>query len=169
MATSEDFYAWSKSEDFNRYLEYTPHKSINESDQYLNILKKRSNSINCHFWTICDKKGQVIGSFSVHNINLTRGSCEIGYGLHPKVWGKKYFKEALSLVTNYLFNEFNFHRIVAITNSNNMPSVNGLISFGFVKEGILREYYLDQKDGIFYDALILSFLKSDYKSRSINK
>ena len=74
----------------------------------------------------------------MHNINLTKRSCEIGYGLHPDVWGKKYFKEVLSLVIDYLFNDLNFHRIVAITNSNNLPSIYGLISLGFIKEGKLK-------------------------------
>ena len=40
LANSNDFYRWSNSEDFNKFLEYTPHKSIHESEEYLNLLKK---------------------------------------------------------------------------------------------------------------------------------
>ena len=37
------------------------------------------------------------------------------------------------------------------------------------KKENLRDYYLDKKDNKFYDALILAFLKSEYKFKSSSK
>ena len=89
--------------------------------------------------------------------------------MHPDVWGKKYFKEVLSLVIEYLFNELKFTELLQLQILIIYLQFMVLSRLVFVKEGKLRDYYLDKKDNKFYDALILSFLKSEYKFRSSYK
>jgi RimJ/RimL family protein N-acetyltransferase len=66
----------------------------------------------------------------------------------------------MTLVLSNLFSVFAFHRISAVTQADNTPSIEGLKSLGFSAEGRLRDYYLDF-DGQRHDALLLAILRSD--------
>jgi len=50
------------------------------------------------------------------------------------------------------------HRIYAYTSINNIPSIRGMLSTGFIKEGEIRDYYL--KDGVYFNAYLASRIKS---------
>ena len=94
---------------------------------------------------------------------LIRKHCrgEIGYALHPKVWGNGYMKETLDCLIPFGFNEMNLHSIEANLNPNNGNSERLLQRFGFKKEAYFRENYLF--NGKFNDSVIYSLLESDLK------
>ena len=165
-----DMFEYSKNPTFYKYMEYEFHKSIEDTKQYLNKLISRSNSDSAHYWFIYLKsEKKIIGSFGVLNIDQRRGCAEIGYGLSPSYWGKGYFHEALNLVLKFLFLDLNFHRVSAITQIDNLPSINALEKAGFKKEGTMRDYYLSYKNKLRHDAVILSILKNEFLQESVEK
>ena len=95
------------------------------------------------------------------NIDTRKSITEIGYGISPDYWGKGYFKEALTMVLSFLFEELNFYKVWAKTQSNNISSIKALENSGFTNEGIMRDFYLSNK-GERYDAAFLSILKEEY-------
>lgn len=55
---------------------------------------------------------------------------------------KGYMTEALKEVIDYGFGKLNLHRIQAMVDNSNTPSVRLLNRFGFTKEGTMREDYV---------------------------
>ena len=162
MQGLEDMHEYSSRIEFYKYLEYDSFKSIEETENYLRKIVNRSNRKNSHYWFIrLNNTDKVIGTFGLLNIDYSRKSVEIGYGLSPDYWGKGYFKEALLGVLEYLFIEIKLNRIGAKTQSNNLSSIKSLKNSGFQKEGIMREYYVSS-DNKKYDATLLSILSIDY-------
>ena len=143
------------------FLEFEPHRSIEETEEYLRKLIARSKLESGHYWFIALKESKkVIGTVGLLNIDKRKGSAEIGYGLSPDYWGQGYFQEALVIVAKYLFLELGFHRISAITQSDNEPSVRALERLGFKREGLMRDFYL-HTDGRRYDAALMGILRHE--------
>ena len=158
----QDMYEYSKNRLLYKYFEFEPQKNRKETKEYLIKLLKRSEAENAHYWfirLIGDNK--IIGTFGVHDIDQRKKSAEVSYGMSPDYWGKGFFKETLRIVLDYLFFECNFYRVNATTRSDNLPSVKGLESVWFQKEGVLRDYYLSY-NGERHDAAILAILRHEY-------
>jgi ribosomal-protein-alanine N-acetyltransferase len=156
-----DFHEYSLCAKFYQYLEYPPFKNIDESEAYLKKLIERSKSPLQQYWFVkIIKTGKVIGSFGVNNLNESRKSIEIGYGISPYYWGKGYFNESANLIIEYIFKELKIHRIVARTAAFNKASTSGLTKLGFTQEGIMRDYYKDY-NGKRLDAVLFAKLSTD--------
>jgi len=157
-----EMYEYSKNPLLYKYFEFEPQKSIEETLEYLMKLLKRSEADNAHYWFIrLLENDKVIGTFGIHDIDQRKKTAEVSYGISPGYWGMGYFTETLQIVLYHLFVECDFFRIYATTRSDNVPSIKGLESVGFQKEGILRGYYLSH-DGKRHDAAILAILQQDY-------
>ena len=153
---------YSIKPEFYRYLEYEPHKTIEDTKQYLERLIKRSNSHSGHYWFIkLKEENKIIGTFGVLNIDRKRYSAEIGYGLSPNYWERGYFRESLLMVLKHLFVDLHFYRVWAKTQYNNAPSIKALEKAGFKNEGVMRGFYLSS-DGKRYDAVLSSILRDEF-------
>ncbi len=158
----DDIHEYSIMPQFYDYLEYPPFKNIDETKSFLLKLFKRSDDITGHYWFIYNiSKNKVIGTIGLLDMDLRKGSAELTYGLSPNFWGKGFFSEALKLVTNWFFEQDNTHRLFVKTAGENINSINAVLRIGFKREGLLRDYYLDEKTQKREDAILLSMLKSD--------
>jgi len=158
----EDMHEYSVDPLFTRYFEYETTDNINGTEKILEKFIKRSNKETGFYWFIkLMGVNKIIGTFGLNDIDQRKGSVEIGYGISPKYWGKGYFKEALILILKFIFIENNFNRVWAKTQSNNIPSINGLTNLGFKQEGVMRDYYLSYT-GKRHDALLLSMLRHEF-------
>ena len=159
----EDMHEYSSKIEFYKYLEYDKFKTIEETKNYLKKIIKSNKRNNTHYWFIRLKDSfKVIGTFCLVNIDESRKSVEIGYGLSPDYWGNGYFNETLFGILKYLFFELKFNRVWAKSQSNNSPSIKGLKNAGFQDEGRMREYYVSSENKK-YDAILLSILSKDFK------
>ena len=159
----EDMHEYSSKIEFYKYLEYERFKTIEETENYLKKIIKRSKRSNSHYWFIRLKDSfKVIGTFGLLNIDVSRKSVEISYGISPDYWGNGYFKETLLGILKYLFLELKFNRVWAISQSNNNASIKCLKSADFQVEGRLREYYMSSENQK-HDATLLSILSKDFK------
>jgi len=107
--------------------------------------------------------GKIIGTISIHNIS--RGyssSCEIGYKFSSEVHRRGYATEALTAVSQLIFNELGIHRIMAWALPENRASIRLLQRVGFTYEGVSREYLL--LHGQWRDHAQFSLLASDQSS-----
>ena len=159
-----DIHEYSTIPIFYKHLEYDYFKSLDETKSFFNKISLRSNDIDCHYWMIYHvEKDKVIGTIGLHDINWRNGSAELTYGLSPNFWGKGFFSESLNLVVEWFFDLKNTNRLFLKTIVSNIGSVNSVSNYGFKKEGVLREFYLDEKTNVRQDAVIFSLLKSDIK------
>ncbi|MEA5602238.1 GNAT family N-acetyltransferase [Nostoc sp. UHCC 0252] len=94
---------------------------------------------------IFTKKNPTIIIGTINFSNFVRGAahfCYVGYSLAESKQGKGYMAEGLKAATEYLFQELNFHRVMANYMPHNQRSGNVLKRLGFVIEGYARDYLL---------------------------
>ena len=165
-----DIHEYSQLPEFYQFMEYGAYGSLDETRSLLKKLKDRTKNSEGFFWAVRLKsENKVIGTFGVVGIDARKGMAEISYGLSPLHWGKGYFSEALGMVLHFLFTEKSFHRIWAITQNDNKPSIQALVKMGFIREGILRDYYLSDTTGRRRDAVMLGLLAGDFRQRNESK
>jgi RimJ/RimL family protein N-acetyltransferase len=63
---------------------------------------------------------------------------EIGWDIHPNLWGEGYATEAARDVLKFAFGELHVHRVVAFCNAHNAASVRVMQKIGMVQDGLLR-------------------------------
>ncbi|MCE3229074.1 MAG: family N-acetyltransferase [Bacteroidetes bacterium] len=123
--------------------------------------QKKEQSIN---WAITLKGDPLLkGNICLWRINKDHYRAEIGYALHPDLWGKGIMLEAVKAVVGYGFNSMNLHSIEGHTKPDNVASVNVLTRAGFKKEAYFRENFFF--DGKFSDTFVFSLLASDFNSK----
>ncbi|MBC7555113.1 MAG: GNAT family N-acetyltransferase [Taibaiella sp.] len=105
--------------------------------------------------------GFVIGRCGFHTWYVPHNRAEIGYHMVDETKkGKGFMKEALAAIINHGFMELGLNRIEAFVGAANAASLRLVASFGFVREGILREHY--HIGGKHEDSLCFSLLRREY-------
>lgn len=69
-------------------------------------------------------------------------ACYVGYGIDAKYEGQGLMSEALKASINFMFSEWNIHRVMANHLLDNHRSENLLAKLGFKKEGIAEKYLM---------------------------
>jgi len=86
---------------------------------------------------------------------------EIGYWLVPEVHGEGYGTEAVSLLVEYVFREYETPAIGAVAYDFNKPSRSLLESLGFVEEGRRRKFMF--VDGAHRDMVEYGLLREEWQ------
>jgi ribosomal-protein-alanine N-acetyltransferase len=87
-------------------------------------------------------------------------SCQLGYSLAAPQQGNGLMQEALRTAIDHVFNDLNFHRIMATYMPRNQRSGNVLKALGFNVEGYARDYL--QIDGKWEDHILTSRINSHW-------
>ena len=151
----KDIHEYSKNKRFFKYFEYQQFKKESQTKKYIISKLKEVRKNNAFWWSIkLRKTNKIIGTISVHNINLSRRTCEVGYGINPDYWGNGFFTEILKGLSKIILKKNRFLRCQAITSKKNPSSVYGLIKCGFNKEGVMKKFYRSNKLNKNFDAVI---------------
>ena len=119
----EVFKNWSNDEEVTKYLTWNPHTNLNVTKDLLDSWVLNYKIPSTYNWGIeLRDTCNIIGNIGVINFNEKNLSCEIGYCLSRKYWGKGIMSEALEEVINYLFSKVNFNRIEAKHHVDNIAS-----------------------------------------------
>ena len=114
------------------------------------------------FLLIEKETGLPIGECGFHTWNKTHNRTEVFYNMFNDQNKKKgLMTEALKAVLNYGFTELKLHRVEALIDSQNEPSLKLLLRYGFSKEGTMREDYV--VDGKNEDSDCYSLLKWEWE------
>ena len=104
-----------------------------------------------------------MGWCGYHKWYTRHNRAELGYMLNREEFKQQgYMKESLPFVIKYGFNKMNLHRIEAMIEPGNIPSLRLVKSVGFKEEGLLREHY--NKNDMMEDSLMFGLLKSEFHS-----
>jgi len=162
------FNNWANDSEVTKFLTWEPHNNIKNTKEIIKQWVNEYEHNNIYNWAIQSKEiNEVIGGISIVQLDEINYSCEIGYCISRKYWGKGIMSESLKAVINYLFSEIEFNRIVAKHDTLNIASGKVMLKSGMVKEGTLRQVKLrDNKE--FYDLAVYAILKGDWISRNIN-
>ncbi|MBP8822352.1 MAG: GNAT family N-acetyltransferase [Flavobacteriales bacterium] len=110
---------------------------------------------NAIMWAITVKGSDVLlGYIGFWRILKEHHRAEIGYALHPDLWGQGLMSEAVAAVVDHGFRKIGLHSVEAAVTPDNAASIHVLEHNGFVLEGHLRENIL--VNGIFRDTLVFT-------------
>jgi ribosomal-protein-alanine N-acetyltransferase len=105
-----------------------------------------------------------IGECGFHTWNASHNRAEVFYNMRNEAFKRKgLMKEALKKVLEYGYDILKLHRIEALIDSNNTPSLKLLQYYGFTKEGTMREDYV--VDGKNEDSDCYSLLKWEWEKQ----
>ena len=108
-------------------------------------------------WGITVKgSNMVMGYIGFWRIMKEYHRAEIGYALHPDLWGQGLMSEAVAATMEYGFQEMGLHSVEASVRPDNPSSIQVLERNNFVKEGHFKENI--RAHGMFVDSVIYSRL-----------
>jgi len=121
-----------------------------------------TNRLSMFYFLIVNKEtNEPMGECGFHTWNNAHRRAEVFYNIYKNENKQKgYMKEALSFVIDFGFTNLNLHRIQALIDDNNTPSLKLLQHYQFTKEGIMREdYHVNGKNE---DSTCYSLLKHEW-------
>jgi len=155
---------WAADDEVTKFLTWPSHPDVEETINVIKYWIGGYSTNQTYDWAVILKEiQQPIGSIGLLNINNNQLSCEIGYCIGKKYWGKGIIAEALIKIFGYLFDDVGFNRIEAKHDILNPNSGKAMQKAGMSFEGTLREAGIDRQ-GQFYSCNIYSILKSDWKT-----
>lgn len=159
-ADAPAIFACFSNEDVVRFYGQEQLETIGQAEGFVEFFSKNYQEKRGIRWGI-ELKGAkgLIGTIGFNAWSPKHKRAEIGYELHPNQWKKGYISEALERVISYGFEELELNRIGAVVFLKNEASSNLLLKAGFQKEGILRDYMI--QNGNSYDTYVYSLLKGN--------
>ncbi|WP_409274523.1 GNAT family N-acetyltransferase [Neobacillus sp. SCS-31] len=151
-------FACFSNEDVVRFYGQERLETVEQAEGFVEFFAKNYHEKRGIRWGI-ELKGAngLIGTIGFNAWSPKHKRAEIGYELHPSHWRKGYVTEALEKVISYGFEELGLNRIGAVVFLENEASSKLLQKAGFQKEGILRDYMV--QNGTTYDTYLYSLLK----------
>ena len=102
---------------------------------------------------------RVIGSCGLHGRRLELREFEIGWTLSPEFWRRGIGSEAVRAAVGCAFRDLKAHRLYAVIDPENTPSIGLAEKLGFRAEGLQRSDRLVRAE--WRDSLIYGLLESD--------
>jgi [ribosomal protein S5]-alanine N-acetyltransferase len=155
----EEIFKLRSDERVNKFLTRNQYKTLQEAGAFINKINRGISNNEWIYWAIAFKnQPKLIGTICLWNIQPENYRAEIGYELHPDLWGKGVMKEAIPKIIGYGFSVMGLHSLEADIHPDNLQSVKHLEKNGFVKEGHFKEstYFC----GRFVDRIVYSLLNS---------
>ena len=142
-----------------------PHRSIEETQKWVEGLLNASGQRDWLFWVLVPKgEERAIGSCCYWHFDLGSKCAELEYELHRPYWGKGIMTEALAPVLAYGLDGMRLNRVEACPLDENAASKALLLKLGFKHEGSLRQRVFFR--GRFVDQCYYSLLKSEWDGRT---
>ena len=161
LSSLEPLRKWRNSPDLRRY--FREHRELNRDNQrewYKNSVLGDTQQYN--FEIRVNENNKLIGHCGLYYINWISRTAEFGIYIGDRDYkGGGYGSDALRTLIGYGFNDLNINRIWCEVYDNN-DALKIYEHIGFKQEGTLREQYYNE--GRYWDAHILSMLRSEYES-----
>lgn len=145
-------------------------RCIQESLTWNSVNHKNSSKISQRTiaWTIIalDPSFDIIGMAFLTQISTYSQSANLHIFLRKEYQHRGYLHDAIPHLLSYIFasqeNGLGLHRISVVLPATDNRSIALLQSFGFFKEGILRDSLWDNESNIYRDQVLLAILSGDY-------
>jgi len=131
---------------------------------FAEFIAKRASLADPYAYAIIDDKGRAVGYFTLMSIRPDDRVIEVGHVLYsPALKRTKIGTEAQYLLARYAFEELGNRRYEWKCNALNAPSRRAALRYGFVLEGVFRNYIIAKgrnRDNAWY-----SMIDSEWPSR----
>lgn len=149
-------------------LNFEPEKNkdfYTESFQRSNLISEYNAAVKSQYLRLWlmerQNPGQLIGSICFSNFQ--RGpfmKCSLGYKLDKDFCHKGYATEALHYAIQLIFEEYEIHRIEALIQPENLPSIRLLEKLHFQKEGYVK--HAARINGKWKDHLLYALINENF-------
>lgn len=140
------FLNWAGSLKVTKYLAWSYHKSLSESEDLILSWCSRYDEKDFYQWAIVLKENnELIGTIDAEKIPFKK-SFETGYCLGEKFWGKGYATESLKAVIDFLFDSTSCKSIIAVSSEENKASLMVLKKSGMSLKN-KKEIYIPADKG----------------------
>jgi ribosomal-protein-alanine N-acetyltransferase len=103
------------------------------------------------FWAVEEREsGRFLGDCGLQPLEHRGPEVELGYELHPDVWGRGLATEAASAVLAAAFGPLAFHRVVAVVKPHHAASRRVLEKAGMTRAGRRTAY---REEMVLYEAI----------------
>jgi ribosomal-protein-alanine N-acetyltransferase len=160
LEDAADIFDYAHDLEVTRYVLWQPHRSIDDSQQFLASVVAGYEHLYLADWGIVHKGDRkLIGSCGFHGWRPEHARASLGYVLARAYWGQGYTTEAARAVVAFGFEQMQLNRIQADCHVNNLASARVMEKIGMRCEGILRQYRFVK--GAYWDFKRHSILKAD--------
>lgn len=111
-------------------------------------------------WAVADVSDRLVGSVSLHKIDVDQADAEIGYWVAPWARRKGHATGAVMAATRFAFARLGLHRVHLYHAADNPRSCAVADAAGFEHEGTLRKSFR-YADGDYHDEHLHALLDSD--------
>ena len=106
---------------------------------------------------------QVVGSFTLADIDQLNSHAEVGFAVAQRFWGQRILSRILPTAFDFAFETMGLHRLEADVDPRNVASLRALERQGFQREGRVRQRYF--QNGEFQDGILLGLLSEEWSNR----
>ena len=155
------FENWMNDVEVTKYLRWTNHKVVEESEEIIDIWVKEYESKKTYRWAIVLKEiNEPIGVIDVIDLHEKTEKVHIGYALGRAWWNNGIMSEAFSKIIKFLFEEVEVNRIESMHDPNNPGSGIVMKKCGLKYEGVLKQ--ADWNNRGIVDASYYGLVAEDY-------
>ena len=112
-------------------------------------------------WAVADSDDLLVGSLSLHQMDLDQRSSEIGYWVSPDARGRGIATASVRLAVGWAFDEVTLHRVYLYHSLDNPSSCRVASAAGFRMEGHLRRSHR-YADGKYHDEHLHAVLADEW-------
>ncbi len=86
-----------------------------------------------------------IGYFSIKNLDTKLGKGEFAYFIDEDFQGQGIVSDVVGKMISYAFDNLHLNKIIICTSEDNIPSQQVALKNGFIKEGVLRNEFINHQ------------------------
>jgi RimJ/RimL family protein N-acetyltransferase len=102
------------------------------------------------------------GRISLKLMDAEIREWEVGWTVHPELWGRGYATEGARTMLAFAFDSLGAHRVVAFCHAQNAASTRVMEKLGMQRDAHLRETLW--RGGAWYDELVYSILEREWQA-----
>lgn len=165
--------------DFASYFDYVTDETISKQfnfnynqesakNRLEELVEKYTKDNKPYIWVIALKStNEFIGMITVDTVSFTNKRFSLAYGIRKKYRGNNYAYLASVILIDFIFKNFDMHRLELAHNVDNIASQKIIEKLGARFEGVARESKL--YNNVFKDRKIYSILKQEWMENKANE
>ena len=154
------FIKWFDDPEVTEFLKAEGSMSLEDEEAWL----ENVNRTGGHVYSFETLDGKLIGNLGLMNINWVARKIEVGIVIgEKKYWSQGYGTEAILLMLEFLFEEWDVNRVELFTDATNSRAIRCYEKCGFKAEGVMRQNRF--KRGKYVDDVHMAILRSEWKAR----
>lgn len=139
---ADDVFSYASDAEVARYTLWNHHKSIHDSEQFLNWVKNSTSTVRGELFFVfairLKSTGRVVGSIDFKNSHARSG--QIDYALEREYWNRGYMSEAACALRDWVFKNLpDLVRLQSYCIVENKGSVRIMEKMGMKHEGLRRK------------------------------